>query len=431
MGLGVFEFVEKWLEEIPQPKVPAIGTERSAKRRKLDSTTFSLPSPERSVASSDPGQGRQYSDPRMNPETPQKRKSVDQTVDNDDTPRPNKVPSTPTGSAIMRDAPSMSASDSSQRSGRSSPSRTFPFTGIDGHYLNSMTLDPNHDGFPSGLEELLQTMDDIMEKRDIVPEYLKSEIEKPTQTDKTLRRLRSYAYTSSSDFGLDSDDLIPANRFLSTVIGLSKFAGQCQDDSYDETGWNHLVHTPILQTVFRGGQWPSNALIDFAPCMNASVVTAYHRFFTAPSKVDYTLYINPKFDSDDGVNEAIEKLYKSPFGLSIETKRYGGDLRRADVQTAAWHAAQWTYLKSQAGDAVDELPFLPGIIVQGHEWKFVATTRKNNETILWSSFQFGTSQTAVGVLQIMAGLHRLKRWSKDVYWPWYKKNVLKLRVKTV
>ncbi|GKU10526.1 unnamed protein product, partial [Fusarium langsethiae] len=391
------------LEEIPQPKVPAIGTERSAKRRKLDSATFSLPSPERSVASSDPGQGRQYSDPRMNPETPQKRKSVDQTVDNDDTPRPNKVPSTPTGSAIMRDAPSMSASDSSQRSGRSSPSRTFPFTGIDGHYLNSMTLDPNHDGFPSGLEELLQTMDDIMEKRDIVPEYLKSEIEKPTQTDKTLRRLRSYAYTSSSDFGLDSDDLIPANRFLSTVIGLSKFAGQCQDDSYDETGWNHLVHTPILQTVFRGGQWPSNALIDFAPCMNASVVTAYHRFFTAPSKVDYTLYINPKFDSDDGVNEAIEKLYKSPFGsvnhtafgplskypssLSIETKRYGGDLRRADVQTAAWHAAQWTYLKSQAGDAVDELPFLPGIIVQGHEWKFVATTRKNNETVRKASLQ--------------------------------------------
>ncbi|KAK2468891.1 hypothetical protein H9L39_19483 [Fusarium oxysporum f. sp. albedinis] len=403
MGLGVFEFVEKWLEQIPQPKVPAIETERSAKRRKLDSTTFSLPSPERSVASSDPGQDRQYSAPRMNPETPLKRKSVDQTVDNDDTPRPNKVSSTPTGSSIMRDAPSMSASDTSQRSGRSSPSRTFPFTGIDGHYLNSMTLDPNHDGFPSGLEELLQNMDDIMGKRDIVPEYLKSEIEKPTQTDKTLRRLRSYAYTSSSDFGLDSDDLIPANRFLSTVISLSKFAGQCQDDSYDETGWNHLVHTPILQTVFRGGQWPGNALIDFAPCMNASVVTAYHRFFTAPSKVDYALYINPKFDSDDGVNEAIEKLYKSPFGsvnhtafgplskypssLSIETKRYGGDLRRADVQTAAWHAAQWTYLRSQAGDAVDELPFLPGIIVQGHEWKFVATTRKNNETVRKASLQ--------------------------------------------
>ncbi|CZR49466.1 uncharacterized protein FPRO_15826 [Fusarium proliferatum ET1] len=129
--------------------------------------------------------------------------------------------------------------------------------------------------------------------------------------------------------------------------------------------------------------------------MNASVTPEYHKFPISPSKVDYCIFINPEFDRDGGVPQAADKLQVScngtvnhtsysgltefPVCVSIETKRHGGDQRRADVQTATWHASQWTFLESHAGDGISELPFLPGIIVQGHEWKFVATTRRGNE----------------------------------------------------
>lgn len=78
---------------------------------------------------------------------------------------------------------------------------------------------------------------------------------------------------------------------------------------------------------------------------------------------------------------ALDPLRSFPIYLGIETKKYGGDLRKADLQLCLWQAAQWTLLTGQAGDAISILPFLPGIIVQGHEWKFIATTRTNEETV--------------------------------------------------
>jgi hypothetical protein len=54
-------------------------------------------------------------------------------------------------------------------------------------------------------------------------------------------------------------------------------------------------------------------------------------------------------------------LQQYPLGISIETKRHGGDLAKGEQQLAIWHAAQWEFLRSRAGpSAVDELGFLPG-----------------------------------------------------------------------
>lgn len=174
----------------------------------------------------------------------------------------------------------------------------------------------------------------------------------------------------------------------------------------------------------------------------ASIDSNWHKFEIPPTKVDYVLSFNPALDDNPSVKSAVESLCRTrdgpanhtsfaplrsnPLSVSIETKRYGGDVRRADVQIATWQAAQWTFLKSLAGEAISELPFLPGIVVQGHEWRLVATTRKNDETILWSSYQFGSTLTTVGVFQILAGVQRLRKWSVEVFWPWYRRSVLRL-----
>ncbi|KAL2678429.1 hypothetical protein Neosp_009175, partial [[Neocosmospora] mangrovei] len=129
--------------------------------------------------------------------------------------------------------------------------------------------------------------------------------------------------------------------------------------------------------------------------MTATVSSRFHHFPIPSTKVDYVLYLD--VDAEDTcTSDAIAKLEETvgsvnhtaftplashPISLSIETKRHGGDGRRADVQMAAWQAAQWSFLEAQAGGAVEKLAFLPGVIVQGHEWTFVATTRKDKKTV--------------------------------------------------
>ncbi|CAG1964671.1 unnamed protein product [Fusarium graminearum] len=69
-------------------------------------------------------------------------------------------------------------------------------------------------------------------------------------------------------------------------------------------------------------------------------------------------------------------------GLSIKSQElYGDDPVGSEMHLAAWHAAQWRFLKGLAGDNIKDLGFLPGIIIEGHEWKFVATTWKKGKTV--------------------------------------------------
>ena len=44
------------------------------------------------------------------------------------------------------------------------------------------------------------------------------------------------------------------------------------------------------------------------------------------------------------------------------------------------------------------------------------------QTVL-CSVEFGNTSSIVGVFQVIAGLRRLRSWSLDVLWPWYKKHL--------
>ncbi|RSL45049.1 hypothetical protein CEP54_014439 [Fusarium duplospermum] len=370
----------------------------------------------------------------MTPETPGKRKAGDIVTVDDETPRPTKIASN--ASSI----PDLS-SQSSQRSGRSSPVKNFPIQGIGTHSLTCRTLNPNQRDMPPALLTLLGEIADIEMCWGFIPAYLQPEIGKRSHSDRSLQRLRPFAYIPSDDSSVEPQDPASAPGLLSAVESIVDQAGRCQTLGFDETGWNHLVHTPLLHAALNKEWWPGDSLTEYSPCMNASVTARFHKFLIPSTKVDYVLHINPALDLDASADAAVQQLQDSvvensinhtafdplrsyPICLSIETKKYGGDLKKADLQLCSWQAAQWTLLADQAGDAISRLPFLPGIIVQGHEWKFVATTRTNEETTLWASASFGSTMTSLGVLQIMAGLSRLRRWSTEVFWPWYKEYVL-------
>ena len=139
------------------------------------------------------------------------------------------------------------------------------------------------------------------------------------------------------------------------------------------------------------------------------------------------------------VNHAdFEPLCYHPIFLSIETKRFdGGGQAKADLQLGAWLAAQANILQSlvKSTQGMRELPFLPGIVVQGHEWKLVIATfevegtegGKIHKTRLWTSEQiFGTTSTIIGTFQIIAGFRAIFAWFQDVLLPWYRQWVLRI-----
>lgn len=121
-------------------------------------------------------------------------------------------------------------------------------------------------------------------------------------------------------------------------------------------------------------------------------------------------------------------LESRPIAISIETKREDSRAAEAQLQIGTWHAAQWNLLSrlvrlaeerltdqrheqqpaaahgdentppqlASAGDntgqtdtlassivtsKLAQLPFLPAVVVQGHDWYFAASTREGDKTV--------------------------------------------------
>ncbi|KAL5583835.1 hypothetical protein FOVSG1_015186 [Fusarium oxysporum f. sp. vasinfectum] len=437
--------IDQWLESIDIPAQNHSADQPPLKKRKRYHQNNQLLSPEQSTKNSNLYErASAIPVPYMAPETPGKRKADD----NDDvTPRAPQLARSQ--SSIFEGVPDFSSrsgtgTSTSKRSGRSSPTKqTFPVVGLGGHVLHSRTLNPSALDMPNELYKLYVDIQKINMGQKFLPQSWEAGINERSKTiDRTLQMLEpsvAYIPPPTAGFAVDDDDEMPLSSVFAIVDDILEEAQRCQNDPFDETGWNHLVHTPLIKAVIKQKCWPGSSILKMSPCMTASVTARYHKFPLASTKVDYVLHIDPPASTEvdaatrrlqastleKSVNHtSFDPLRTSPICLSIETKKYGGDVKKGDVQMASWQAAQWTCLASQAGDSIEKLPFLPGIIVQGHHWSFVATTRRGDETTLWASTPIGTTMTSLGVLQIMAGLSRLRRWAVEDFWPWYKDNVL-------
>jgi hypothetical protein len=157
--------------------------------------------------------------------------------------------------------------------------------------------------------------------------------------------------------------------------------------------------------------------------------------------IDFAIYVSPDdagLGADPPARDAIHDLRctlpcsvinhtdffplrNRPVVVGIETKkRDGGDQTEAELQIGTWHAAQWKMLAQLVNDIpgeenmLDKLPFLPDILVCGHEWSFAATTREGTKTILWLEKGFGSTTSPLGVYKAVWGLQRVARWATEV-----------------
>jgi hypothetical protein len=143
--------------------------------------------------------------------------------------------------------------------------------------------------------------------------------------------------------------------------------------------------------------------------------------------VDFCLFIRPDRGSPEeraikaicrlrpgqSINHtSLGNFCKHPIALSIETKRPGEQGDNATLQLGTWHSAQWRSLCKRS------IQFLPGLIVQGHVWQFVASILdENGKSMLLQTVHLGSTDTEIGAYSLIVGLERLRRWIKDEYWP--------------
>ncbi|KAF5686713.1 hypothetical protein FGLOB1_14777, partial [Fusarium globosum] len=118
----------------------------------------------------------------------------------------------------------------------------------------------------------------------------------------------------------------------------------------------------------------------------------------------------------------------------IETKRPGEGLDTANLQVATFLTAHLALPQRLVGagtsvpvgdgetaPSIDDLDFLPGLIVQGNTWNFIAASRQDSRTVIWSETSFGSTGDIFGIYQIVASLQLLRQWINSTYWPWLRR----------
>ncbi|EGU72589.1 hypothetical protein FOXB_16902, partial [Fusarium oxysporum f. sp. conglutinans Fo5176] len=373
-------------------------------------------------------------------QTPKKRRlNRDASTDDDataqvETPRGNKP-----ASVLGSDVPALPSRASSVISGQSSPSRQLNQLRLHPKGSDFRSMNINDEDMPLSLAEFVLQMQRVGKSR-FVPAHLEAEVSQRKRNVRSLLEFDQDVYAASSTEA-QSASLVDSCT-LDDILQIVAKAKDAANLKQDEAGWNNLVHTPILEMVLYGRQGWGKQLVGFCPCITAGILPQYRVESISGKKVDFALLIDPQFDPESvtavdalwqlrgTVNHTdFVPLQKRPVTVSIETKRTNESLERASLQMSVWHAAQWRFLEELAGSAaLDELEFLPGVFVQGHKWEFVASSYLNGRTTLWTERTMGTTQSELGVFQVMAGLNRLRRWSLEVFWPWYKTYVLRIDV---
>ncbi|KAK1761906.1 hypothetical protein QBC33DRAFT_564290 [Phialemonium atrogriseum] len=371
------------------------------------------------------------------------------------TPRPKRTANHFDMHSLSSQSRSQSQSHS-QTSGASSPRKRLATMELGPEGIEVRPLTEANRALPDSLMELIADMEQIKSGISVISSSLRDAI-----TLQPRIRLREINFAEPA-----TRDPLGPTPAVDTVREIVSAATYSEASLQTEHGWNCAVHYPLIQLALGIRRRDEAPLVDFTSCTSAKIIKEYLPGQTSSKMVDFCILLSPhniaQSDSQVPPNtptpatfsraaaaqaaNAIDALRASlpcqsinhsdfgplrrdPVAVSVETKRAGAGGEEARLQVGTWHAAQWKLLAGLVGDAGGDLaalPFLPAVIVTGHDWAFACTTREGRRTILWADCPFGSTRSVLGVYSIIYGIQYLARWSREIYLPWYLKNVLGL-----
>ncbi|KAI1411642.1 hypothetical protein F5Y13DRAFT_165459 [Hypoxylon sp. FL1857] len=431
-----------WLEDIESDPLHKTGLQPLHKNRKRKQQQ--MPTPTASAYETNVA-------PDATPPIKRRRPDdiVDDGLDMDRTPR-------------GRESRAYSPSDrtGSSRSSATSTSRTSPTKRLarlevaPENPVLVTQISRNDTRIPAELKNILRELDSFQSRVGIVPNYLSEEIKARAKQDDNF-----YNFTASTfiDDRVDKVCTVSEPRFsLNEVLKVFESAKECLNEDHAEATWNTLVHWPVFELALgsiadvadvaepvplprdqSGGQSRDHPIrVRGMPCTAARLIGRPH----GSKMVDYCIFVEPPAHEAVKIAELRAKLFyinhtdyhalrRRPIVLSAESKKPGEGARNAHLQLSVWQAAHWATLEKlvatpDEGGRPASIPFLPALIIQGHEWHFAATTRYNDQTVLWIKQPIGATESILGIFQIICALRHIASWIREVYWPWYKRVIL-------
>ncbi|KAL2669756.1 hypothetical protein Neosp_015201 [[Neocosmospora] mangrovei] len=317
-----------------------------------------------------------------------------------------------------------SASQRSSVSGQSSPSKQARNAELQKTGFKPVSFSLQQDQQPLSLKAIRQGLTRISHGEKLFPDTLRGQL---ADTD-----IPDSSFYSTNGAPRKGWNYPPPSLVQDTL----ERAAQCLDEREGESSWNLEVHAPLLAWVFR--RESQKPLIDYRYCTSAQIIHTF-KPKNAPSKmVDFCIIVRPGEDTEE--QDMIENLCynrpgqtinhtgwgnlcKDPVAMSIETKRHGENWDTAVLQLGTWHSAQWRSLDWGRSKRVS-IDFLPGIIIQGHDWLFVATIMRNDKAIMYHSISIGDTKTVLGIYKLVISLQYLQQWIEQTYWPAFRAEVL-------
>ncbi|KAF4451321.1 hypothetical protein F53441_5743 [Fusarium austroafricanum] len=433
--------IESWLQQIKtSSKSPHYAKQGPCQKRcRLNPPTPDASQSDKSMASS----GRSLS--------PTKRSQAEHD-DDFETPRPSRRIRAP------RSESGTSLSSSQASSGYSSPTKQLRALELHRRGVIPRELS-TFNSQPASLKALLDQIELVSSGVGIIPASQRSLFEHLDKEIYSDFKWTEQPILSSIIFSHDREHLghTPPPETIQWIL---HEAAYCNSRGCSEADWNVEVHHRVLVAALRPLNGPrTDQFFDFRLSTTASIIAEYHVTSTS-KKVDFCMYIDPKHDQDARVLETIEGLKRilplgmfnhanlnplcnNPVAVSIETKKTGEGWENAKLQMQVWMAAHWQFLRKllelrqrakeklseeETGINPDEtwqLPeFVPGIIIQGHDWHLIITTPEGEKTIFWQKKNFGDTSSSKGIYKIIYTLQLLRKWAQEEYWKWLRKLLL-------
>ncbi|GKU14522.1 unnamed protein product [Fusarium langsethiae] len=327
-----------------------------------------------------------------------------------------------------------SRSRNSSRSKVSSPSKQQRDAAGEETGYRVVSIERYEDLQPESLKEMRRVLEDIDYGIGIIPANRKDEFQRSRFPEAAFF---DAALATNLPSGVDW-------RWpeMLWVDDLFDRAAEYMEENEAEAGWNIGIHAPILEWIFHKDK-PQPRFLDYISCTSTQISTMFKPTKSKSKLVDFCIYMQPGRDSPEqaaidnmryrdrpsrSINHVDSGLLnKHPIAISIETKREGEDYTNAINQMATWHSAQLRslcYVSPGITRTLSHIELLPGIIVQGHDWNFVATIQRDGKAFTFHKLPIGTTRTRQGIFKVLLALQYLKHWIQTKYWSAFKTDIL-------
>ncbi|KAG8532416.1 uncharacterized protein KY384_002901 [Bacidia gigantensis] len=298
---------------------------------------------------------------------------------------------------------------------------------------------------PPNLKTLTENLFDIAHGTNTIPLQLKDRTSAASLPLKRKYISESVAKNAAEcTVRLSAEDEEAVTDFWKEIIRIKGFANECEAKSYAEPRWNNQVHSRLLSLALAAGRqqnhtWFRNVTthrITDPEIRDGLVGTGKHA-----TMVDYAILLELSSETierivkklgalrTDELNQSRAKdLDKVILAANIETKVLGSGKARAKGirQLAIWTIAHFRKLvQLNPGLAWSDLPTLPVVLTESHQWIFFAMRMTGpGELLVHGGEPIASTADIQGIFKVLALIQRLARWCKEEYLVWWEEKIL-------